>query len=388
MKSRLILLLLAGFLMIQSCDNEPQPSDVKTNPLSFSAEPGTILTIAGKGPNAFDYSGDGELATDAKLDFITGVSVDPSGNVYVFCGASNTVRKIYASTGIIQTYAGVFLGWNTTDPTPLHGDNGPAADAHLGFTIAGCVDGNGNVIVLDAGNASVREIRGSDSTIHKIGGGNSWTSFAGDGGLATTASFNNAYGVATDVSGNIYLADQYNNSIRKINRATGIITTVAGKGPDHLGYSGDNGSATAAMLNLPRSVVVDANGNIYIADSDNHVIRKVSNGTITTIAGNGLPGYSGDGGPATYAKLNAPQAIAVDHEGNVYFGDINNNVIRKVDANGIISTYVGTGAVGYSGDGGPATKARINYPWGIATDRNGNLYIADTNNAAIRVVIK
>jgi trimeric autotransporter adhesin len=390
MKSKLILLLAVALLAAnQSCDNAPEPSDVpEGNPLNFTAASGTILTIAGQGPSAFDYSGDGELATDAKLDFVTGVSVDQSGNVYTFNGASNTVRKIYFSTGTIQTYGGVFLGWNVTDPTPLHGDNGPAADAHMSILIAGTVDVNGNVIVLDAGNAQVREIRASDSTIHKVGGGNAWNNFGGDGGLATTASFNNAYGVATDASGNIYIADEYNNSIRKIDQMTGIISTVAGKGPDHAGYSGDNSAATSAMLNLPRGVAVDNDGNIFIADSQNNVIRKVSNGIITTIAGTGLPGYSGDGALAINAKINYPQSITVDNEGTIYFTDMNNNVIRKVDNSGIITTYVGTGASGYKGDGGLATKAKINYPWGIAVDSDGNLYIADTNNAAIRVVIK
>jgi sugar lactone lactonase YvrE len=142
------------------------------------------------------------------------------------------------------------------------------------------------------------------------------------------------------------------------------------------------------MLNLPRSVAADNYGNIYIADTENHVIRKVSNGTITTLAGTGSPGYSGDGSIATDAKLSYPQAITVDSESNVYFVDGSNNVIRKVDASGIITTYVGTGAVGYTGDGGPATQATISDPWGIAVDTQGNLYIADTNNAAVRVVIK
>jgi hypothetical protein len=142
------------------------------------------------------------------------------------------------------------------------------------------------------------------------------------------------------------------------------------------------------MLNLPRSVAVDDFGNIYIADSQNHVIRKVGNGTITTLAGTGSPGYSGDGSIATSAKLNYPQAITVDSENNVYFVDGNNNVIRKVDTSGIITTYVGTGAAGYTGDGGPATQATINGPWGIDVDTHGNLYIADTNNAAVRVVIR
>lgn len=387
MKSKHIM-LVAALLVIQSCANDPEPETTDDNPLDFTGASGTILTIAGKGPTAFGYSGNGEVANKAELDFVTGVSVDQSGNVYVVGGASNTIRKISASTGVIQKYAGVFLGWNVVDQTPLQGDNGPAANAHLNFPLALYTDRSGNIILLDAGNQMIREIRKSDSTIHKLAGGNSWTDFAGDGGAATSASFNNPYAVATDASGNIYVADQYNHSIRKIDRATGMITTIAGMGPGHPGYSGDNGPATSAMLNMPRSVTVDNTGTIYISDTGNHVIRKISNGTITTLAGSGSQGYSGDGALATLAKLDAPQSIAADGSGNVYFVDGNNNVIRKVDNNAIITTYVGTGASGYTGDGGPATKATIANPWGIATDGQDNLYIADTNNAAIRVVIK
>ncbi|MBL7873406.1 MAG: hypothetical protein JNM78_17440 [Cyclobacteriaceae bacterium] len=384
---KLKLILVATLLVMQSCSNDPEPNIEDKNPLLFTAVSGTIVTVAGKGPAAFGYSGNGALANKAELDWVTGVSVDQSGNVYVSGGASNTIRKIYASTGVIQKYAGVFLGWNVVDPTPLQGDNGSAADAHLNLPLALHADANGNVILLDAANNLIREIRKSDSTIHKIAGGNSWTDFAGDGGPATSASFNNPYAVATDASGNIFVADQLNHVIRKIDRTTGIISTIAGKGPNHPGYNGDNGAATTAMLNAPKSVAVDKQGNIYISDTGNNVIRKLSNGMITTLAGTGSAGYSGDGAIATQAKLNAPQAIAVDG-GTVYFVDGNNNVIRKVDSNGIITTYVGTGASGYTGDGGPALQATLANPYGIATDTAGNLYIADTNNSAIRVVIK
>lgn len=308
---KLKLILVATLLVMQSCSNDPEPNIEDKNPLLFTAASGTIVTVAGKGPAAFGYSGNGALANKAELDWVTGVSVDQSGNVYVSGGASNTIRKIYASTGVIQKYAGVFLGWNVVDPTPLQGDNGSAADAHLNLPLALHADANGNVILLDAANNLIREIRKSDSTIHKIAGGNSWTDFAGDGGPATSASFNNPYAVATDASGNIYVADQLNHVIRKIDRTTGIISTIAGKGPNHPGYSGDNGAATTAMLNAPKSVAVDKQGNIYISDTGNNVIRKLSNGMITTLAGTGSAGYSGDGAIATQAKLNAPQAIAV-----------------------------------------------------------------------------
>lgn len=385
------MLLASGFLVVQSCNQDAEPinnSSETTNPLEFTGASGTILTIAGKGPMEFGFTGNGGVANKAQLDFVTGVSVDQSGNVYVLGGASNTIRKIYASTGVIQTYAGVFLGWNVNDPTPLQGDNGSAVNAHLNFPLAICTGSNGNILLIDAGNQMIREVVKSDSTIHKIAGGKSWTNFSGDGGQATSADFNNAYALTIDVTGNIYVADQYNHSIRMIDQTTGLITTIAGLGPDHPGYTGDNESATSAMLDAPLSVAADNNGNIYISDTGNNVIRKISNGIITTIAGNGIPGYSGDGAAATSAKLNSPRAITVDNSDNVYFVDDSNNVIRKVDSNGIITTYVGTGVSRYTGDGGPATLATIANPWGIATDKDGNLYIADTNNSAIRVVIK
>lgn len=382
-------MMLAALMVLQSCNSELDAvEDEPTNPLNFSAPSGTIITIAGKGPAESGYAGNGEIATKAQLDFVTGVSVDASGNVFVLGGASNTIRKIDVTTGVIDKYAGVFLGWNVSDANPLQGDNGPANAAHLNFPLAVLADKDDNIVFIDAANSQIREIRKTDLIIRKLAGGSSWTDFTGDGGPATSASFNNAYGIAADAAGNIYVADQYNHVIRKINRATGIITSIAGMGPNQSGYSGDNGAATSAKLNGPRAVAVDKNGAIYISDAGNNVIRKISNGIITTLAGTGAAGYSGDGASAVLAKLNSPQALAVDGDGNIYFVDGSNNVIRKVNSSGIITTYVGTGASGYSGDGGPAIQATIANPWGIAVDTKGNLYIADTNNAAVRVVIK
>jgi sugar lactone lactonase YvrE len=389
MKPKLLALVLVLPLMMQSCATDPTPvnqSHTGPTPQSLTIEPGDIITIAGQGPAAFDYTGDGGLALKSKLDFVTGVSVDALNNVYILGGGSNTIRMISASDSIIQTIAGVYLGPNPADQTPLLGDNGPAIKAHLNLPLASDVDVTGNVIVIDGGNQQIREVRKNDGVIHKLAGNG--FGYEGDGGQATSATFNNPYAVACDAVGNVYVADAYNHVIRMITRATGVITTIAGKGPGNSGYSGDNGLATSATLNAPRSVDVDANGNIYISDSGNNVIRKINNGTITTIAGTGSAGYSGDGGNAINAKLHYPGALAVDNFGNVFFVDSQNNVIRKIDTAGKISTYVGTGASGYTGDGGPATKATIASPWGIATDLNGNLYIADTNNAAVRVVIK
>lgn len=216
--------------------------------------------------------------------------------------------------------------------------------------------------------------------------GNGGNSYAGDGGPATAASLKGPEGITVAGSGDLYICDSDNHVIRKVANATGIITTVAGNGSP--GLSGDGGPATAAKLKFPEDVAVAANGDLYIADTGNHLIRKVAaaTGFITTVAGNGSPGFSGDGGPATAARLNSPRGIQVASNGDLYIGDRTNNRIRMMfAATGIITTYAGTGA-GYSGDGGPATLARLKVPQGLHLTGAGELYIADAGNNAIRKI--
>ncbi len=211
--------------------------------------------------------------------------------------------------------------------------------------------------------------------------GNSGTSgFSGDGDLATGAKLNSPIGIAVDSAGNLYVADQLNHRIRKI--ANGLITTVAGNGTP--GFSGDNGPATNAQLQNPFGVAVDSAGNLYIADTNNHRVRKVANGVITTVAGGGVSGL-GDNGPATSAQLSAPGGIAVDIAGNLLITDLYNNLVRKVTG-GVITTVAGNGTQGFSGDNGPATKGQLNGPLGVAVDASGNIYVADEGNNRIRLL--
>ena len=211
--------------------------------------------------------------------------------------------------------------------------------------------------------------------------------YQGDGGAATAARLSNPEGVEVAANGDLYIADAGNDVIRKVNVLTGVITTVAGTGSS--GYSGDGGQATAAKLHAPEDVFVAANGDLYIADTGNHAVRKVSaaTGVITTVAGSGPSGSSGDGGPATSARLHSPSGIAVAANGDIYISDTANDKIRKVTAaTGIITTFAGNGTAGYQGDGGAATSARLKTPEGVALAANGDLYFADTGNHAIRKV--
>jgi uncharacterized protein (TIGR03437 family) len=275
-----------------------------------------------------------------------------------------------------QTYTVSTLAGNGT--AGFAGDNGPATSAQLHGPYGVAVDSKGNVYISDSGNNVVRKV--SNGVITTVAG-NTTASYGGDGGLATGAQLNAPYGLAVDSAGNLYIADSTNNVIRMV--SNGIITTVAGNGTS--GYTGDGGAATSAELALPDSVAVDSAGNLYIADFGNNVIRKVSGGVITTVAGNGGQGYGGDNGPPTSAELYQPMGVAVDSAGNLYIADTVNCRIRKV-SNGIITTVAGDGTAGFSGDGGAATSAEVNEPYGLAVDSAGNLFIADTFDNRIRKV--
>lgn len=248
------------------------------------------------------------------------------------------------------------------------------------------VDGAGNIFIADTENHRIRKVTASTGIITTVAG-NGTSGYSGDGGAATSAELNAPYAVALDTAGNIYIADTQNYRIRKITASTGVISTVAGNGIQ--GYSGDGGTATSAEFGYPSGLALDTAGNIYIVDNSNQRVRKVtaSTGVISTVAGNGTAGYSGDGGAATSAELAWPADLALDTAGNIYIADGGNNRVRKVTVStGIISTVAGNGTGGYSGDGGSATSAELNNPSGLILDTAGNIYISDLYNLRIREV--
>ena len=340
----------------------------------------TIDTFAGN--NSFGYSGDGGPAKSAQLGWINGLTIDPQGNIFVADGSANVVRKVSAA-GVISTAAGLFPGFNVSGSNVVvyAGDGGPAIAARLNVPLWVAVDATGNLFIIDAGNRALRKVNAS-GVITTIAGGID-QGYKGDNGPASAASFDNPDALATDVAGNVYIADRENHVIRKIT-LDGNITTIAGT-PKQAGYSGDGGPATAARLNSPHGVAVDADGTIYISDNL-AVIRKISGGTITTIAGTGDGGYAGDGGPALKAKLMFPRGIAIMKDGSLVIADAGNNRIRRITKDGNIATIAGTGSSGYTGDKGPAEDAQLANPQGIVVDANDNIYVAESGNAVIRII--
>jgi uncharacterized protein (TIGR03437 family) len=263
-----------------------------------------------------------------------------------------------------------------------NGDGKAATSANISGPVGVAVDGSGNVYIGDTNNDVIRKVSGGNIStytgIQNLGGG-----FGGDGGAIASGRLDQPTNLAIDSAGNLYIADTLNHRIRKI--SGGNINTVAGFGPP--GFSGDGGSALSATLDTPRGLCLDAAGNIYFADSANNRIRRVgTDGNITTVAGKGDQGFGGDNGLATLALLNRPIDVAVDKGGNLYIADYNNARIRRVAANGIITTIAGNGKFGFSGDGGPALSATIGFPSALAVDPSGNVYFSDAQNSVVRVL--
>lgn len=331
----------------------------------------TITTIAGTGTAG--YNGDNLAATVAQLYQPAGVTADNAGNVYIGDFKNNRIRKINPD-GFISTIAG-----NGTQG--YNGDNIPAVNAALYSPEAIALDQAGNLYFDDGNNNRIRKVS-TGGIITTIAGTGTY-GYNGDNIPAISAQVNYPTdGILVDGLGNVYFSDTYNHRIRKIS-TNGIISTIAGTGV--AGYNGDNINATAAQLNFPYGLAFDVAGNLYVADGVNHRIRKISTtGIISTVAGTGVAGFSGDNIQATSSRLNDPIAVVVDAAGNIFIGDTYNNRIRKVNSNGIISTIAGNGTAAYNGDNITATLATLNYPNGLALDLVGNLLIADLGNHRIR----
>jgi trimeric autotransporter adhesin len=331
-----------------------------------------ITTVAGG-------SGDSAPATAAVLIAPSSVALDSAGNLYIADKFNNRIRKVNLATKVITTVAGTGVGG-------FSGDGGPATSAKILTPFGVAFDAAGNLYIADDDNYRIRRVDAATGIITTVAGNGEYA-FSGDGGPATAASLGETSSVAVDAAGNIYIGDWTNLRIRRVDAATGIITTVAGGGSS--ASIGDGGPATAAQLWYPEGVSVDAAGNLYIADTGNGRIRKVDAVTkiITTIAGGGTPPAIGDGGPATAASLSYPSGVSVDAAGNLYIADTGNNRIRKVSAaTNIISTVAGTGTKGFSGDGGAAISAQLDSPNGLAVGASGIIYIADTENDRVRAV--
>lgn len=340
--------------------------------LTFSANAQIISTVAGTG--IAGNTGDGGAATAAQMDSPYGIAVDGTGNIYFADVTNRTVRKV-SSSGTITSTAGNPLG-------VYPGDGGAATAASIDpYDVA--VDGSGNVFIADYSNHRIRKVTptGVISTI----AGTGTSGATGIGGPATAAKLHFPIAVAVDAAGNLFIADRTNHMIKKVTATTGFLTVVAGT--NVAGFSGDGGAAYLAQLDQPLDIALDATGNLYVADYVNNRIRKIDvSGNISTFAGDGTPAHTGDGGPATAAQLDYPVAVGTDALGNVYITEGSSNKVRVVNASGIISTFAGNGTAGFSGDGGVATSAELNTNKGVASDASGNIYICDKDNHRIRKV--
>ena len=343
------------------------------------------LGTAGYGP------GDGGAATSANLYYPLGVAVDSAGDIIIGDNDNYRIRFVPCDTNTLtctppagDTAKDIYTIAGTGSNS-YYGVGIPPLDAELYYPTDAVSDPSGDIYIADRSNCVVREVNSGTGNITTFAGIQGSCGSAGDGGPATSAHLNNPSGLAFDSSGNLYIADNGNCVVREV--SGGTMSTVAGKYA--CGYTGDGGAATSAELYYPFGVAVDASGHLYIADEYNHAVREVSGGTITTFAGNKTLGYgySGDGGPASGSQLYYPTQVAVDAFGNVYIADQYNHRIRKVNATtGIISTVAGNGTAGFQGDGGLATQTSLYYPIGVGVDLAGDVLIGDTDNQRVRLV--
>jgi pimeloyl-ACP methyl ester carboxylesterase len=350
-------------------------------PRTRDPRPGDTVITSVAGDGAYGSSGDGDLATDAQLGFPSDVEIDAEGNIFVLEVDGERVRKIDAVTDLISTVVGAPTG---VAPAPL----GDASKVDLGSPTGLAVAASGDLYV-GGGNGSHRMILRVDSVtgeVTHVAGTGGARGFSGDGGPATEAEMSWVRDIAVDRLGNVYFTDFENHRVRMVD-TSGIITTIAGTGEK--GFSGDGGPAIEAQLNHPAGIFVDAHGAVYVADQGNERIRQIDpRGVIHTVAGNGRSGYSGDGGPATKARVGRPSGVAVDPQGEVFIASQDCFCVRKVDHDGVITTIAGRGIAGSSGDGGPATLATLSDDAPrLALGPEGELFIVDASNRRIRKVI-
>ncbi|MDR3733991.1 MAG: MBG domain-containing protein [Acidobacteriaceae bacterium] len=352
---------------------------------------GQMFIVAGKHGGTPGFRGDNGAATAASLNGVNGIAVDSAGDIFFSEYSYCQIRRVDGKTGILTTIAGI--NPLTCSNTIISGDGGPAVAAATPGVGPMALDASNNLYISDPWDGRIRMID-TNGIIHTFAGsttgsGNSaGCGYSGDGGAAVLAKLCNPLEIAIDKNGNFYFADTNNNVVRKID-TQGIITTVAGNYALGAGYSGDGGAATAAQLNQQMGVAVNSAGDLFIADTYNNIIRKVSatTGKISTIAGSrNTAGYSGDGGLAVSATLNYPQRLAVDAADNLFIADRDNMVIRKIDTTGHITTVAGTQLVydGYNGDGLPATATWLAFPQDIAISASGYMYVNDESNQVIR----
>jgi RHS repeat-associated protein len=340
---------------------------------------GVINTFAGGGIVPGTGVGDGGPASSAELYVPNGLDIGPDGSLYIVESVGQTVRRVDPQ-GVISTVAGQ-TSQACYPTTSVCGDGGPATSALLNNPEDIAVGPDGSLYIADRSNYRIRRVA-PDGIITTVAG-TGVAGSTGNGGLATAARIGSPYGVEAGPDGSIYISDRDNSLIRKVS-PDGVISTVVGS---IYGFAGDGGPANLARLASPKMVKLGLDGSLYILDFGNSRIRRVSpDGIINTVAGTGITGFSGDGGPATSAQLSAPSGLAIGPDGSIYIGDRQNYRVRWISPDGMISTIAGSGAYGFSGDGGPATRARLNEVLGVTVGLDGSLYVADWFNQRVRRV--